>query len=67
MIDSHCHLTDPRLLDQLDDVLTRAAAAGVHQIVTIGTDPDDAADAISLCHMSPNLRCAIGIHPNYCH
>jgi TatD DNase family protein len=67
MIDSHCHLTDPRLLDQIDAVLERARAAGIHHIITIGTDPDDSADAISLCKMRPNLSCVVGIHPGYCH
>jgi TatD DNase family protein len=67
MIDSHCHLTDPRLLEQFDEVLGRAAAAGVRRMITIGTDPDDAAAAIALCRMRPQLRCSIGVHPNYCH
>jgi TatD DNase family protein len=65
MIDSHCHLTDPRLFEQLDDVLSRARAAGVARVVTIGTDPDDAAAAIGVCERYPQqVRCAIGIHPN---
>src|SRR3954453_12791405 len=68
MIDSHCHLSDPRLLEQLDDVLARAAAAGVSKMITIGTEPDDDAAAIQLCHMRPEvLRCSIGVHPNYSH
>lgn len=67
MIDSHCHLTDPRLLEQLGAVLQRAADAGVAQMITIGTDPTDNQAAIALCHGRDNLRCAIGIHPNYCH
>lgn len=67
MIDSHCHLTDPRLLEQLDDVLARAKAAGVDRMITIGTDPEDNLAAVQLCEMRPNLRCSIGIHPNYCH
>ena len=29
MIDSHCHLSDPRLREQLDDVLSARSAAGV--------------------------------------
>jgi TatD DNase family protein len=65
MIDSHCHLTDLRLRSQLPDVLARAAAAGVERIVTIGTDLTDANDAIALCQTLPNVRCAIGIHPNH--
>lgn len=67
MIDTHCHLTDSRLRSQLSDVLDRAAAAGVRRMITIGTDPDDNARAIELCHGRPNLRCAVGVHPNYCH
>jgi TatD DNase family protein len=67
MIDSHCHLTDPRLHSQLDDVLARAAAAGVSRMITIGTTIGDAEAAIALCHAHANVRCAIGIHPNYTH
>lgn len=65
MIDSHCHLTDPRLFEQLDAVLARAAAANVTGVVTIGTDLADAADAVAVCRTRDNVRCAIGIHPNY--
>jgi TatD DNase family protein len=67
MIDSHCHLTDPRLLTQVDAVLERAAAAGVTAMVTIGTDLADARAALALCRKYPDrLRCAVGIHPNHC-
>jgi TatD DNase family protein len=65
MIDTHCHLTDPRLLEQLDAVLQRAAAAGVSRMVTIGTDADDDAHAVALCRGRENLRCAVGVHPNH--
>lgn len=66
MIDTHCHLTDPRLAEQLDLVLERAARAGVSRMVTIGTDVDDAMRCIELCRAIPNVRCAIGVHPNHC-
>ena len=66
MIDSHCHLTDPRLAEQLDMVLERAAAAGVERMITIGTDIVDAIKCIELCRAMENVRCAIGVHPNYC-
>lgn len=67
MIDTHCHLTDPRLAEQLPAVLARAASAGVGRMVTIGTSVDDAARAVALCADHSQLRCAIGIHPNYSH
>lgn len=66
MIDSHCHLTDPRLRGQLDDVLSRARAAGVERMITIGTDAADGRNAIELCRAHAQLRCAVGIHPNHC-
>jgi TatD DNase family protein len=65
MIDTHCHLTDPRLGQQLDGVLQRAAAAGVRRMITIGTGLEDSAEAAAVCRDRPSLRCAVGVHPNY--
>jgi TatD DNase family protein len=67
MIDTHCHLTDPRLLDQIAAVLDRAQSAGILEMVTIGTDPPDWEAAIALTKKYPNVRCAVGVHPNNCH
>ena len=65
MIDTHCHLTDSRLGDQLAGVLQRAAAAGVTRMISIGTGLEDDLAVIALCARLPNVRCAIGVHPNY--
>lgn len=65
MIDSHCHLTYPQLYDQLSDVLSRAHAAGVTRMITIGTSLADGQKAIELCKMHPSVRCAVGIHPHH--
>ena len=35
-IDSHAHLDYPQLSDDLDNVIARAAAQGVDDIITIG-------------------------------
>jgi TatD DNase family protein len=66
MIDTHCHLTDPRLVEQLDAVLGRAEAAGVGNVVTIGTHPADWDAVLKVARRHPNVRCAVGAHPNYC-
>ena len=63
MIDTHCHLTEPRLASQLDKALARAAAAGVRRIVSISVDLDDAEKAVPVCRGRPHLRCAVGVHP----
>ena len=67
MIDSHCHLTDPRLFDQIDAVLARATLAGVTAMVTIGTEIADDHLALEVAgRYSDRVRCALGIHPNHC-
>ena len=70
MIDTHCHLTDPRLYEQLDAVLARAEAAGVKRLISIGTSITDSRAAIAVCRQKDgkvreNVRCVIGVHPNY--
>lgn len=50
---------------QLGDVIERARVAGVTRMITIGTDLEDARAAIALCRGRDNVRCGVGIHPNY--
>lgn len=49
----------------MGDVIERARVAGVTRMITIGTNLADARAAIALCRERDNLRCAVGIHPNY--
>ena len=42
IIDTHAHLASTKLAADLDQVLQRAAEAGVFQIVSIGTTAEDA-------------------------
>jgi TatD DNase family protein len=65
MIDTHCHLTDSRLLDQIDAVLERAKRARVNRIVTIACEPADWVDAVALAAKYENVYCAVGMHPCY--
>jgi TatD DNase family protein len=66
MIDSHAHLTDPRLLDQIDAVVGRALDGGVARIVTIAVDLEDAPGARALAEKYDCVYFACGIHPHYC-
>ena len=65
MIDTHCHLTDENLFRQLPDVLARAAASGVREMVTIATDVADSRACVELCRDHTQVRCTVGIHPNH--
>ena len=60
--DSHCHLTDAKLLPQLDGVLERARAADVSAMLSIATDLEDAARTLQLCD-DQTIWASAGVHP----
>ncbi|HWL95267.1 MAG TPA: TatD family hydrolase [Phycisphaerae bacterium] len=64
LIDSHCHLTSAGLYERVDDVLHRAAEAGVLECITIATGLDDAKRALELSDSKPNVHVVAGIHPH---
>lgn len=64
LIDSHCHLTFDALRGQVEAVLTRAAAAGVSQCITVATDLADADRALALSSAHRAVHVAAGIHPH---
>lgn len=63
-IDTHCHLTSEGLIERVDDVITRAHAAGVERLITVAQDLHDAQAALELMHGRPNLYLVAGIHPH---
>ena len=64
MIDTHCHLTHPRLAPDADEVIRRARDAGVSACITIGTGVEDARRARELSRRLPGfVYCAAGIDP----
>jgi TatD DNase family protein len=65
LVDTHAHLEDARLRDDLDNVLMRASAAGVLQIVAIGTTADDSAVVLALADDHRGIFAAVGVHPNH--
>jgi TatD DNase family protein len=64
LVDSHCHL-DYYSQGELPDVLARAAAAGVTDMVTIGTTMTQAADVVRLVEAHPNVWGTVGVHPHH--
>jgi len=64
LIDSHCHL-DYFTPAELPAVLARAAAAGVGEMVSIGTTLDNAAVVTALAATHPGVWATIGVHPHH--
>lgn len=65
MIDTHCHLTFPEFIGQVDAVIAAAKLAGVHRMITIGTTPADGRAARAIAEQHPEVFFAVGIHPHY--
>ncbi len=63
LIDSHCHL-DYFQGEDLTSILARAAAAGVGEMVTIGTRLTRSAEMRAIADAHPNVWCTVGIHPH---
>lgn len=66
MIDSHCHLDDPRFLKGLDDTLLHARQAGVEHLIVPGVQHRQWPTQLSMAEKYQNISNAFGIHPWYC-
>lgn len=66
LIDSHCHL-DYFKGEELDAVIGRARAAGVAEMVSIGTSLEQSRRILSLVEDKPGIWCSVGIHPQHAH
>lgn len=64
MIDSHCHLTDPRLKNELPAVLERAKAAGVERMLTISADISEFEEINDIANKHEGVFASVGVHPN---
>ncbi len=63
LIDSHCHLDDDRFDAQRDDVLARAAAAGISAMVVPATTANRWDKLKQVCAQADGLYPAYGLHP----
>jgi TatD DNase family protein len=64
LVDSHCHL-DYYAEAEIEDVIARAHAAGVAEMVTIGTRIPQAAKVKALAERFPSVWGTVGIHPHH--
>jgi TatD DNase family protein len=66
MIDSHCHLDDPKFDGDREQTIQRALDAGVDRLLAIGTGngPPDLEAAIRLAERYPVIYGTIGVHPH---
>ncbi|HEY6006923.1 MAG TPA: TatD family hydrolase, partial [Geobacteraceae bacterium] len=64
LIDSHAHIYGHEFAVDFDQMLARAAAAGVAEIVTVGADVESSRAAAALAASDPRIYASVGIHPH---
>jgi len=64
LIDSHCHLQDPRFDEDRQAVLERARQTGISALVIVGTDLESSRRAVDMADSMENVYAAIGFHPH---
>lgn len=64
LIDTHCHLDFADFDAERDELVQRAHAAGVSQMVTISTRVKKLPTLLALTERYPSVFCSVGTHPN---
>ncbi|SIQ75659.1 TatD DNase family protein [Rhizobium sp. RU35A] len=64
LIDTHCHLDFADFDAERDELVQRAHAAGVSQMVTISTRVKKLPTLLALTERYPTVFCSVGTHPN---
>jgi TatD DNase family protein len=63
-IDTHAHLTSHEFDPDRDEVIARAADAGVTSIVNPATGLEDSRRAVELAHREERVYACVGVHPH---
>ena len=64
LIDSHAHIYYRDYSGDFDEMLLRAAEAGVGAMIVVGTDIESSRQSVELAEKYPQLYAAVGIHPH---
>jgi len=64
LVDSHCHLDFPDFDGELNDVLARAANAGIGHMLTICTRLTTFDAVLAIAEQFENIFCTVGVHPH---
>lgn len=64
LVDTHCHLDFADFDAERDELVSRAHASGVGQMVTISTRVRKLEKLLALTERYPSVFCSVGTHPN---
>lgn len=64
MIDSHCHLNDEKLINDLDTVVNNFLSAGVDRAICVGWDIESSKKAKCIASKYEPVYYEVGVHPD---
>lgn len=66
LVDTHCHLADPKLRVDLEAILERARAAGLGMMVAVGAigSIDIDRETVAIAERNADVYAAVGVHPH---
>lgn len=64
-IDTHCHLCDEELIDDIDQILENAKKAGVEKVVVAGCDIPSSLQCVELAKKYSEVYACVGFYPEY--
>jgi len=66
LVDTHCHLADPKLRGDLDAILARAREAGLRFMVSVGAIGSIETDreTVAIAERNPDVYATVGVHPH---
>lgn len=64
LVDTHCHIHDPKYPLPIDEVLQHACEAGVEKMICVGTDVENSRQAVAFAAQYDHIYAAVGVHPH---
>ncbi|MGD9945470.1 MAG: TatD family hydrolase [Burkholderiaceae bacterium] len=65
LVDSHCHLDFPDLVDRFDEILANMAAHDVGHALCVCVTLEDFEGVLAVAERDARLSASVGVHPDY--
>lgn len=65
LVDSHCHLNFPELVQNMDQVLENMRSHQVGHALCVSVTLDKFPEVLAIAEQYPNIYASVGVHPDY--
>lgn len=65
LVDSHCHLNFPELVQHMDQVLDSMRSNQVGHALCVSVTLDKFPEVLAIAEQYPNIYASVGVHPDY--